>query len=102
MKYYFCHDYDESIRCYPLAFLQTYVNENEIPELRIVEAEIEIGTSYFYCKEYGEIGETGENCGKVCDKYAPRNGKNGRCKSHSNCYIPTDKVIILKPKEDKP
>jgi len=102
MKYYFCDAYDESVRCHTLKFLQDYANENEITDLRIVEAKIETGTSYFYCTEYGEIGETGESCGKTCDKYLPRNGKSGRCKSHSNCYIETDIVIFLNPKEDKP
>lgn len=56
-------------------------------------------THVFWCREAAECFEVGE-CGKKCDAYEPRNGKNGRCRWHSNAFEPseTDTITII----DKP
>jgi hypothetical protein len=56
----------------------------------LVEAKVEYNTGYFWCSEFDEAGESGESCGKSCDKYKPRNGVSGRCCSHKSCYEPTE------------
>jgi hypothetical protein len=96
MKYYFS-EIDEE-RCYTLKHIREMMEEENITEMDIFEAKIETRTGTFYCREFGEVGIVGEGCGKFCDKYAPRNGKNGRCRYSSNCYIPTDKVKHIKIK----
>ena len=96
MKYYFSKDYDDGERCYTLQFFRDYMKENNLLTLELIEAKIETGTNYFYCLEFGEVGETGEGCGKICRMYAPRNGKNGRCRHHANCYIPTKNILTFK------
>lgn len=101
MKYYFSKTMGEE-RCHTKADIIDYMKMNHINEMEVNEAQIEVGTSYFYCRYYDEVGEVGESCGKVCGKYKPRNGKNGRCIYSDNCYIPTDKTIILKLKEETP
>jgi hypothetical protein len=96
MKYYFSDMRDE-LRCYTMADHIEYMRENEIPEMTVNLAKIEFGTGYFFCREFQDIGEVGESCGKQCKKYIPRNGKNGRCKHSGNCYGKTNvtKRIIL-------
>jgi len=93
MKKYFS-DIDEC--CYPLSHYKEYMAENNIKELKLFEAKMEVGNEYFYCREFFEIGQVGESCGKVCDEYAPRNGKNGRCIHSANIYEQTEIVKILK------
>ena len=96
MKYYFS-DIDEE-RCYSLKHQKEMMEEDNILEMDIFEAKIDYSGGYFYCREFGEVGEVGESCGKFCDKYSPRNGKNGRCRHSTNCYIPTDKIKHIKIK----
>ena len=66
-KYYFDNQ-DEN--CYSLDYWRDYMTENGIKKLEVFEAKRETGTGYFFCKEAGEIGETGE-CGKQCNDYKP-------------------------------
>ena len=65
-------------------------------ERMVFPAEIVYGSEFFWCDEFMEVGETGESCGKECKKYSPRNGKNGRCRHHKNCYTHADKPITIK------
>lgn len=88
MKYYFSNLDDMS--CFPLAYYKEFMKENDIDEIEVFEAKMEIGSGTYYCTEYGECGEVGNGCGKICDKYEPRNGKNGRCKHSRNTYEQTD------------
>ena len=96
MKYYFENNDDDG--CYPKEHFQELMEERDISEIEVYPAKIMYGTGYFYCQEHGDVGETGEGCGKFCEFYKPRNGKNGRCKHHSNTYEPADNSIILKRK----
>lgn len=83
--------------CYPLKHWEQYMDENELKEVELFEAERETGTGYFYCKEFGGVGNVHDGCGKSCEKYKPNNGKNGRCKHYGYTYQAlTDKVILLK------
>ena len=97
-KLYFKHD-DEG--CYTLNHHQEYMKDNFIDEMILFEAKRETGMGYFYCREYGEIGEVGEGCGKLCDGYKPNNGKNGRCKHYGWCYEQTENKFILKAGQKK-
>lgn len=74
-----------------------YMRENGIPEMKVYEGEPEYDTDHFYCKEYFEVGLKSEgSCGKICEGYAPRNGKSGRCKHSTHCYDITDRVKVLR------
>ena len=95
MKYYFS-DMPDDLRCYTLAYHLNYMRENEIPEMMVHEAKIEFGTGYFFCREFQDVGEVGENCGKQCEKYQPRNYKSGRCKHSGNCYEKTNVTKMLR------
>ena len=91
-KYYFQKDAE---MCYTLQYHLDFMKENEIKEMEVFEAEIERGTGFFYCREFMQIGEIGEGCGKSCDKYSPRNGKSGICKHSGNVYEQTEKKKVL-------
>lgn len=91
-KFYF-EENDE--RCYTLDYFKWYMKKYSLKYLKLREAKIEYGNGFFFCTKYSEIGESGENCGKVCEHYQPRNGKNGLCKFWRNTYEPTDKIKIL-------
>lgn len=92
-KLYFKND---SECCYPLQYHYDYMKENGISEMVVFEAKRETGTGYFFCQEFLEVGEVGESCGKSCEQYAPRNGKNGRCKHSGYVYEQTDISKTLK------
>ena len=94
MKYYF--ENQDSELCYSKKYFMDLMEERGINEIEIFPAKILFGTGYFYCEEIGETGESGEGCGRFCEFYKPRNGKNGRCRHHSNTYEPHDKSIKLK------
>jgi len=80
--------------CYPKEFFLDELDINE--ELEVFEAIPVFGEGLFWCSEYGEIGESITGiCGKNCDKYIPRNGKNGRCKFSKTAYEITNNKIIL-------
>jgi hypothetical protein len=93
MKYYF--ESTDSENCYLIDYFYEQLNERDLPQMQIYPAIIEYGTNYFWYGEFGEIGEKGESCGKLCGKYKPRNGKNGRCVSHKLCYIPSEISITI-------
>ena len=96
-KFYFREHDDE--RCYLKKDIIEDMKENGITELKIFEAERLTGESFFWCSEFQDVGEVGESCGKMCPKYKPRNGKNGRCRFSGYCYEPTDKseILTIKP-----
>jgi hypothetical protein len=96
MKYYFREDDDE--RCFLKKDIIQDMKEDGIAELKIFEAKITKGEPYFYCSVSQEIGEVGEGCGKFCNDYKPRNGKNGRCRFSSHCYEKINKEEILTEK----
>lgn len=78
-RYYFEHDVPDS----PAKTISSWLSVMEVDGCRSKELELarrEHGTGMFWCTEYGEFGETGDGCGKSCDAYSPRNGKNGSCR----------------------
>jgi len=97
-KFYFLR-HNEDV-CYQIGYWKEYMADNELKEIELYEAKRETGSGHFFCKEFQEIGDVGEGCGRFCDKYKPNNGKNGRCKHYGYCYEPTDKKIILKLKDN--
>ena len=80
--------------CYDIEAHKDYMRENDLSELELYEAKRETNVDFFYCKEYGEVGEKGD-CGIICDKYKANNGTGGRCKHYGYCYEKTDKKLIL-------
>lgn len=87
-KYYFCEQINEEM-CFTIDYFLDEMKEDNIKQLEICEAVRDIGGEFFYCKAIGEVGEKSEGgCGKQCDLYEPRNGKNGLCKEwrHSRTY----------------
>jgi len=93
MKLYFDKDGES---CYPLEHYLEVMKEFDLKEMELFEAKREIGSEYFFCKEYQEVGETRESCGKSCEGYKPNNGKSGRCKHYGYVYEATDTKIILR------
>ena len=95
-KFYFSDDYSDN--CFTKDAWLEIMNEEGYETLKLFPAKMVIGDGYFFCNELGEIGEAGEDCGKSCSKYKPRNGKNGRCRYSMNTYEPDEnkKPIIIK------
>ena len=90
-KHYFTID---SECAYTLKYWKGYMKKNGITELKLFEAIVEYSSGYFWCNEYSEAGEVGESCGKQCEKYSPRNGKNGRCRHSVHVYSFGESKII--------
>ena len=94
MKLYFS-EYSEE--CFTKDYWKWYLEDNNLSEIKLFEAVPDFGNGYFYCQEYGEIGEVSDkSCGKQCEFYKPRNGKNGRCRFSASTHGQGDKFIILK------
>ena len=98
MKLYFSKLDDE--RCYTLYDIINDANNCGLDEIEVSEAKRVTGQGFFYCMKYKYLVDSRETsiCGKLCEDYSPRNGKNGRCRYSSYCYEPTDKKRIIKIK----
>ena len=57
------------------------------------EAKPVKGTGFFFCKEFQQVGEVG-SCGRECESYKPRNGKNGICKNYRGVYEKGEEVQL--------
>lgn len=93
MKLYFRSDNDEN--CYTKKEIIEQMKEDGLTKLKIFEAKMQRGTETFFCSSYDECGIVGFGCGKNCEKYKPRNGKNGRCSYSTNPYEQKNKFIII-------
>lgn len=93
-KYYFDAKEEDPEQCFTLAGWIDQMKYHGTDQMELLEAKPFYGSGYFYCKEFGEPGEVGDSdCGKFCEKYKPRNGKNGRCVHSTHLYTPTEKAI---------
>ena len=96
-KYYFRNS--DSEFCYSKRGIIEQMQEECLKELTVIETKADHGNGMFFCKEFHEVGEVGENCGKLyCESYKPLNVKNGRCEHYGYCYSVTDKTITIKLK----
>lgn len=90
MKMYFT---DFSDNCWTLKSIKSEMMEYGINQIEANEAIPTKDNDYFYCKEFGEVGEK-RYCGKICDKYSPKNGKSGCCRHVGKLYDIGEKVTI--------
>ncbi|MCK5613287.1 hypothetical protein KAR91_66050 [Candidatus Pacearchaeota archaeon] len=93
-KKYFRKEEDEF--CYTKQAIINQMKSEGLRELTVIEAQRDLKSDFFYCKESGEVYEKGEECGKSCESYDPRNGKSGICKHSRNPYMPIDNEITIK------
>lgn len=92
MKYYF--ETKDSAFCYTAGYFQEMMKENGTEEMSVYEAKPEKIEGVFWCKEFCNIGETGD-CGKQCPGYSPRNGRGGCCWHYSKrIFQPGEQIII--------
>lgn len=89
---------DDHTECAPLERYIAAMKEFEIEEIVLYPAKRDLSGPGFFCQKYNEVGERGKDsgCGKLCDGYAPRNGKNGICKHWRHCYEAIDEPITVK------
>jgi hypothetical protein len=94
MRYYF--EDQESERGYAKDHFIEEMKERGITEMKVYPAKMIKGEDFAYCTEYSEPVETGAgDCGRFCEFYKPRNGKNGRCRFSSNCYEALEVPITI-------
>jgi len=94
-KYYFINRDDEY--CADIESVKDFMRFNEMKEIEVFEAKRDLGSDFLFCKFYWAAGEKGI-CGNVCEKYDPRNGKNGICIYNAPVYERGNKIKIkLKP-----
>lgn len=96
-KYYFMLDKEY---CYTLDYIYQYMEDEEIEELEVNEAQRLIMPDMFWCKWFEAPSEKGE-CGKYCAQYKPKNGIKGVCQHYGNFYESSGKTRILKLKYKK-
>jgi hypothetical protein len=84
--------------CYPLAYHIDEAKENGLNQIKLFKARKVDTLGYFFCKAYLEIGDVGQ-CGRSCAKYAPQNGRSGKCKHRGFTYENTGIEVIIDVKE---
>lgn len=87
----------DSWECYTLSWHREEMRLDELSSLRLYPALPSLDKDVFWCAMHVEYGHRGEaTCGLVCDRYAPRNGRNGRCRHHRATYRPdTEHPLII-------
>lgn len=95
-KYYFS-EFDDEV-CGTIEYQYRYMEEHNISQMTLIEAERETNTGYFHCNHFENIREVGQGCGKMCEAYKPRNKKNGRCIHSGYVYTLGEKKKIIKSK----
>lgn len=90
MKRYFTRLSDYALT---ISAIKEEMREQEITETEATEAIPFKDPNFIWCNEYYEMGERG-GCGKICDKYAPKNGKSGCCKHLGQLNEEGEKLII--------
>jgi len=83
---YFFSDQTPEESCYTLDYFVDKIAEDHEDEMILVEAVMVKGEGFYYCTQFGEVGESGDGCGSGCVEYKPRNGKSGRCRFSHNTY----------------
>lgn len=79
---------------YSKRHLVEIMKEYGLAELIVCQAVRDMNRQFFYCKKVDEVGFRGY-CGKECENYTPRNGKNGCCKYWRNTFEKSDKEQML-------
>ena len=92
-------------RVYSMDYWLEEMKEENLASVHLHPCEREKISDMFFCREFQEWCDCSDHpCGKICEGYAPTNGKSGRCKylSH-NSYSPImDKIIVVHNKEYDP
>lgn len=92
-KKYFVDVFNDCF-CYTKECIIDMMKVEGIKEVKAYEAVREINNDFFWCNEFGEVGEKGQSCGKQCRSYAPRNGKSGCCKHVGNLYAKGEELTL--------
>jgi hypothetical protein len=97
MKYYIEEGQEN---CYPLDHFKELISLEGRESIKLELEKRDIGSGFIWCSTEGECFEQGNGvCGKFnCRGYAPRNGKNGRCKHAEVAFTGTGKFFILNKK----
>ena len=95
MKYYFMFEDAES--CFTKQAVYEYMRENGLTKMQVFTANQKLASGFFFCKEFQEVGEAREGCGKNCTLYKARNGKSGRCIHSGYCYEPGEPIVFKLP-----
>jgi hypothetical protein len=94
LKYF---DAIDAEHCWPLDVHYDNMRLDGVVERRLYIAKPIPTSTAFWCRAHGEVGGVGDDyysCGRLCASYAPRNGKNGRCRHHTHCYEPGESVVV--------
>lgn len=79
----------DALECHSIETHRDMMRDDGLATLTVYRAKPVPTKDFFWCRHHREVGESGiGTCGRVCNAYAPRNGKNGRCKHHEHCYEP--------------
>jgi hypothetical protein len=97
-KLYFDASETDPEQCHTMDHFKDQMAFDNVSNMTLIEAKPAYGSGMFWCKEFGEVGDVGESCGKQCRAYKPRNGKNGRCAHSSHLYEPSNKIITIENK----
>lgn len=91
MRYFTNEEYSEMV--YTLDFFKNMLIDDDLEKLELEEMKRDIGGE-MWCEEIGDfVGKY--DCGFICDKYKPCNGKSGRCRNLKNGFVETGRDFLL-------
>ena len=86
---------EDSTWCHTTDYFRSDIMDEGVTEMQVYEAIPDKSKEYFWCGAVDEAYIQGEgSCGRDCDSYTPCNGKSGKCKFKTYCYIHGDLVTI--------
>lgn len=95
MKKQYFFENEDAEHCYQEDHFQNQMQKDGLTEITVLEANKSTDKQYIYCVSIDECGEA-SGCGKECDDYEPRNGKNGCCRHRRAIYEHGDEVTLYK------
>lgn len=93
-QYYF--EANDSEICYTKDHFNMIMVEDGLTEMEVFTAEPERIAGVFWCTMHSFCADDSrDTCGKQCEQYEPRNGKNGRCRFHcERLYTHGSKITL--------
>jgi len=84
--------------CYSKEYFIEYMKEHHLQEMEVYKAVPDlVGGGIFWCKKFKVCGgDSRETCGKQCDKYEPKNKRNGVCKHHTHWLFTHGEKIMMR------
>jgi len=87
---------EDSERCHERKYFLSEMKDAHIYAMDVFMAVPDKSKEYFWCGAVDDVLFHFDDiaCGKDCVDYEPCNGRSGKCRFKTHCYIPGEKVML--------